>query len=161
MSLIYHTPLSPEQQRAAGLPEPQPLAMADRVRFSELDILKHVNNAAYMGWFEKLRVRYSQERGISTYGGGSNPRIVVRSGEIHYRQEMVMDEDYIATCRCAAFRNTSYTLNQQIWSGGTLRASFDCVLVLLEPDGSGRRPLPDDLRARFMDLDGARNDADG
>ncbi|MEQ6248005.1 thioesterase family protein [Sulfitobacter sp. HNIBRBA3233] len=157
MTIPYHTPLSADQQRSLGIETPQPLAMADRVRFSELDTLNHVNNSRYMEWFERMRVRYSQECGISTYGGeGAAPRIVIRSGEIHYRQEMVMDEDYVATCGCTAFRNTSYTLRQEIWSGGTIRCTFDCVLVLLYPDGSGRRmPIPDAVRERFVAVDGA------
>ncbi|GLQ26642.1 acyl-CoA thioesterase [Sulfitobacter pacificus] len=156
MTLLYHTPLTPAQQVVAGIDPVQPLAVADRVRFSELDVLNHVNNTVYLEWFERLRVRYSQEWGISNYGaGGVNPRIVIRSGNIHYRQEMRMDEDYIATCRCSAFRTNSYTLAQQIWSAGTLRATFDCVLVLLQPDGSGRFAIPDAIRARFIAVDGA------
>lgn len=156
MTLVYHTPLSADAQRRFGLPDPQPLAMADQVRFSELDVLNHVNNAVYMTWFERLRVRYTQDWGISRYDGGAdNPRIVIRSGTIHYRQEMRHDEDYVVTCRCAAFRTSSYTLAQQLWAGGTLRATFDCVLVNLTPDGAAKRPVPKAVRDRFLSVDGA------
>ncbi|WP_299030276.1 thioesterase family protein [uncultured Sulfitobacter sp.] len=156
MTLPYHVPLSADQQRAFGIPQPQPLAIADRVRFSELDVLNHVNNVAYLEWFERLRIRYSQEWGISRYDGDADaPRIVIRSGEIRYHAEVRMDEDYVATCGCTAFRNTSYTLQQQIWAGGTLRATFDCILVTLERDGTTRRRLPDWLRTRFTQIDGA------
>ncbi|MDW4497828.1 acyl-CoA thioesterase [Sulfitobacter sp. D35] len=157
MDLRYHTPLSPEDQRALGIDPVAPLAMADQVRFSELDALQHVNNAVYMEWFERLRVRYVQECGLSRYrDDGSDPRIVIRSGTIHYRQEMLMDETYVVTCACAAFRNTSFTLAQRLWSGGTLRATFDCVIVLLEHDGSARFALPEALKTRFREIDGAR-----
>lgn len=159
MALVYNTPLSAAQQAVAGLDPVQPLAMADRVRFSELDVLNHVNNTVYMEWFERLRVRYSQDWGISNYAvGAGNPRIVIRSGTIHYRQEMRMDEDYVVTCACAGFRTSSYTLAQQVWAGGTLRATFDCVMVSLEPDGSGKRALPQALRARFESVDKARKE---
>ena len=77
MTLPYHSPLDDETQLAFGLPKPQPLAMADQVRFSELDVLNHVNNAVYMQWFERVRVRYTQLWGISRYlGHGDGPRIV-------------------------------------------------------------------------------------
>lgn len=155
MNLPYHTPLDAAQQTTFGIETPQPLAMADQVRFSELDILKHVNNAVYMAWFERLRIRYTQDWGLSQYDRADDPRIVIRSGTIHYRQEMRMDESYVVTCGCTAFRNTSFTLAQQIWAAGTLRATFDCVLVLLMPDGSGRYPIPDALRQRFIQVDGA------
>ena len=156
MSQLYHIPLDASAQRAFGLNDPAPLGMADQVRFSELDVLNHVNNAVYMQWFERVRVRYTQLWGISRYmGTGDGPRIVIRSGTIHYKQEMLMDEDYLVTCGCSAFRNTSFTMQQELWSGGTQRATFDCVLVLLKRDGSGRYPIPDDVKHRFVTVDGA------
>lgn len=152
----YHTPLTASQQAALGITPPQPLALADRVRFSELDVLNHVNNAVYMEWFERLRIRYIMDWGLSGFDRADDPRIVLRSGEIHYRQEMRMDEDYVVTCGCTAWRNTSFSLLQQVWSGGTLRTSFDCVIVLLTPDGSGRLPIPEPVRERFAQVDVAR-----
>ena len=140
----------------AGIDTPQPLAMADQVRFSELDTLNHVNNAVYMEWFERLRIRYVQDWGLSGYDRESDPRIVIRSGQIHYRQEMRMDENYIVTCACTAYRKTSFSQAQQLWSGGIKRATFDCVLVLLTPDGSGRYPIPDAVKTRFDTIDQAR-----
>lgn len=160
MTLVYHTPLSPAQQVVAGVDPVQPLAMADRVRFSELDVLNHVNNAVYMEWFERLRVRYSQDWGVSDYSDhkpdSDNPRIVIMSGTIRYLREMRMDEDYVVTCACTGFRTASYALGQQLWAGGTLRATFDCVMVHLEADGSGKRPLSDTLITRFRTVDGAQ-----
>lgn len=64
MTLLYHTSLDAATQTALGITPPAPLAMADRVRFSELDALNHVNNAVYMSWFERLRVRYTQDWGV-------------------------------------------------------------------------------------------------
>jgi acyl-CoA thioester hydrolase len=156
MTLPYHMPLPVDVQTDLGIDPPAPLAMADKVRFAELDVLRHVNNAVYFQWFESVRVRYTQFCGLSRYmGKGEGPRIVLRSGTIHYKQEMLLDEDYVVTCRCTAFRTTSFTMHQQLWSGGTHRATFDCVLVLLQPDGSGRYPIPEGLRQHFSEVDGA------
>ncbi|KIN65096.1 Thioesterase-like protein [Sulfitobacter noctilucicola] len=156
MSLVYLTPLSPSQQAVEGIDPVQPLAIADRVRYSELDVLNHVNNKVYMEWFERLRVLYGQAWGITNLGNdGRTPRTVIRSGSIHFREEIKMDSDYIATCRCTAFRTTSYTLAQQIWSGGTLRATFDCVMVLLDAQSPTKVPIPQAMRDRFEIIDGA------
>lgn len=160
MGLQYHTPLDTDTQLDLGINPPQPLAMADQVRFSELDALNHVNNAVYMTWFERLRVKYTQLWGLSRYTGeGNGPRIVIRSGTIHYREEMLMDENYVVTCRCSAFRNTSFTLEQQICADGRVRATLACVLVLLKQDGSGRFPIPPEVKDRFLSVDRARNEA--
>lgn len=156
MTLRYHTPLNAQEQAAFGIDPPAPLAMADRVRFGELDVLNHVNNAVYMQWFESVRVNYLSLFAETTYAeAGSKPRIVIRSATVHYREEMRLGESYVVTCACTAFRNTSLTMQQQIWSDARLRATLDVVLVLLNPDGSGRYPIPQALRRHFIDVDGA------
>lgn len=159
MKLRYHTPLTAEEQIAHGLADPQPLALADRVRFSELDNQNHVNNKAYHEWFEVARTEYLRRLCIPCYGDQPAPRIALRSATIRYVKEMLAGEDYIATARVSAFRTTSYTVEQQIWSGD-LRATLSAVVVTLRPDGSGDRyPLPKALLDRFVTQDGARRDA--
>lgn len=159
MTLTYHTPLSAQDQRDLGIDPPAPLALADKVRFSELDVLNHVNNAVYFEWFERVRVLYTQYFGLSrNLGSGTGPRIVIRSGTIRYQQEMLLHEDYVVTCGCTAYRNTSFTMHQEVWAGGTKRATFDCVLVLLQPDGSGRYPIPEHIKEHFRDVDGAQHE---
>lgn len=159
MTLRYHSALTPDEQRSFGLSAPQPLAMADKVRFAELDVLRHVNNKAYMTWFETLRVAYGDLFTLRLYPADAPlPRVVIRSGEVRYFEEMVMGEDYVTTAGVTAFRKTSYSIHQELWSGGRLRATFDCVIVTLYPDGSGRYPLPQAVRDHFERVDGATSE---
>ncbi|GAA6197051.1 hypothetical protein NBRC116598_24950 [Pseudophaeobacter arcticus] len=154
MDLRFLTPLSADEQRAQGLDQPKPMALADRVRFSELDILRHVNNKAYLGWFETARVTYFDRFCAKHFEGRPAPRTVLRNANVHYMREMVLDEPYITTARCVSFRNSSYVMEQQIWSDG-LRATLEAVMVLRSPDGSAGYPLPDSLKQQFVNLDGA------
>jgi acyl-CoA thioester hydrolase len=154
MRIPFHTPLTPEQQAVFGIDVPQPLALADRVRFAELDPLNHVNNKSYMTWFETLRVEYFYRYCRPLYGNLAMPRLVLRNADIRFLREMTIGETYVATARVSAFRSTSYTMEQQLWSGD-LRATLRGVMVMLRPDGSGRYPLPDAVCARFLDVDGA------
>jgi acyl-CoA thioester hydrolase len=155
MELRYLTPLSAEEQIACGLETPQPLALADRVRYSELDVLNHVNNKAYMEWFETLRTEHFFRLCAPFYAGLPQPRTVLRNADIHYVAEMIAGESYVATARIVEFRNTSYTIDQMIWSGG-LRTQMRGVMVMLHPDGSGRYPLPDGLKRYFAEHEGAK-----
>lgn len=154
MDIRFHTPLTAQEQRAFGIDTPQPLALADKVRFAELDPLNHVNNKAYVEWFETLRVTYFDTLCAQCYAGMDAPRLVIRSANIHYIREMVMDEVYVTTARVSGFRNTSFTIQQQLWSGD-LRATLTGVMVMLCPDGTGRYPLPQSLRDLFVERDGA------
>ncbi|MHA6261950.1 acyl-CoA thioesterase [Arenibacterium sp. CAU 1754] len=157
MELRYHTPLSAEEQTAQGLDTPQPLAMADKVRYAELDVNNHVNNKAYVAWFESLRVSYFDLFLDPHYPGTQRPRTVVHSLNVRFIREMLRDESYIATARISAFRNSSFTMEQQLWSGGQLRATANVVMVMLERDRSGRAALPDDVRQCLMSRDGAED----
>ncbi|GAA6202298.1 acyl-CoA thioesterase [Aquicoccus sp. SU-CL01552] len=159
MDLRYLTPLTPEEQLAHGLATPQPLAMADRVRFSELDNQNHVNNKAYMDWFERVRIEHLDRVIVPHYAPGPAPRVALHSANIRYRKEMLAGEPYIATAGVVAFRSSSFTLEQQVWSND-LRATLNAVMVMLRPDGSGARyPLPETLREYFETQEGARRDA--
>lgn len=154
MDIRFHTPLTAKEQLNFGLDAPQPLALADKVRFAELDPLNHVNNKAYIEWFETLRVSYFDNLCAFCYDGIEAPRLVIRSANIHYVREMVMGEVYVTTARVSGFRNTSFTIEQQLWSGD-LRATLTGVMVTLRSDGSGRYPLPQTLREVFIKRDGA------
>ena len=160
MDLRYLTPLTAEEQRAHGVDQPQAMAMADRVRYSELDVLNHVNNKAYVEWFETLRTEHFFRLCARFYRDMPAPRTVLRNANIHYIKEMVAGQSYIATARVSSYRNTSYTVEQQIWSGGddgdyTLCTGMSGIMVMLYPDGSGRYPLPAALTRYFRDVEGA------
>lgn len=156
--LPYLIPLGPDDLRAAGIPEPWAFGMADRVRFAELDALNHVNNAAYLSWFEALRVHYASAYDVSQYRP-EDPRIVIRDVSVRYHAEMFLGETYIVTARTARYRRTSYTMEYAVFSG-SLRATGTAVVVLLDPaGGKDRVPIPDHVLAAFRDRDGAVSDA--
>ena len=158
MTLSYLSPLSAEDQLALGLDHAQPMAIADRVRHTEIDILNHVNNRAYLDWGERLRVLYFDHLVWPVLGDVPRPRTVVHSLSVRFVEEILPGADYVATARISAFRNSSYTMDQQVWSGGRLRARMEVVMVMLAPEGVGKVDLPEELRAVLVQRDGARDD---
>ena len=67
MQVPFVTPLGRAEIAAAGVPGDWVYGYADRVRFAEIDRLNHVNNLAYLQWFEVLRVRYFVAMGLTKY----------------------------------------------------------------------------------------------
>ena len=153
ITLPYLTPLAPDAARAFGVPEGWPLALADRVRFAEIDALNHVNHTAYLRWFESLRVRYVRDWGISPYDG-SGPLIVLKSLTMEYRREMFLGEDYVVTARTTSFRRASLEMAYAAYAPD-LRAEGTAVIVLLARDGSGKHPLSAAQISRLVEVDGA------
>ena len=129
---------------------------ADRVRFHELDALAHVNNNAFLRWFETARVLYMLDYGVSGFSRGpDDPQLVVRRQVADYLAPMFHDESYIVTARTRLVKASSFVMEYAVHSGGSLRATGEAVMVSLEPDGLTRRPHKPDAIKAMKERDGA------
>ena len=133
-----------------------PYGYADQVRFYELDALNHVNNVAFLRWFETLRVRYVQDYALTSYSHGAHdPQLVVRHQSADYLAPIVQNEIYIVTARTRLIKPSSFVMDYAVHSGGTLRATGDAVVVSLTQDGRARRAHNAEAVARMIERDGA------
>jgi acyl-CoA thioester hydrolase len=149
----FLTPLGAEDLRAENIPEPWGYGMADRVRFGEIDVLGHVNNAAYLRWFENLRIHYFRDYKVHDYQG-TPPKIVLRNISLDFKAEVKMNDPYILTGRTVEFRNSSFTMHYGVYVRGLLTTTGTAVIVSLNHDNS-KRPLGNELRERFIARDHA------
>lgn len=153
MTLPYLTPLDAAQLRGVDIPAPWSYGFADRVRFGEIDVLAHVNNAAYLRWFENLRIHYFRDYGVHDYTGTA-PKIVLRNIGLDFKAEVKLNDTYILTGRTVEMRESSFTMHYGVWVAGRLTTTGHAVIVMLNADNT-KRPLPDTLRATFAARDGA------
>lgn len=129
---------------------------ADRVRFYELDALNHVNNTAFLRWFETARVSYMQDYGLSGYTHGpDDPQLVVRHQSADYFAPMHQNESYIVAARTTLIKLSSFIMEYAVFSGGAMRARGEAVMVSLEQDGSTRRVHKPEAVRRMVERDGA------
>lgn len=151
----YLTPLETDDLRALGIGPPWTYGIADRVRFGELDALNHVNHTAYLRWFESFRLPYLADREVTRYGPG-DARLVLRQAACDYLAEMKLGEDYVVTGRIDGLRTSSFTMAYACHRlrDGTVTATGSAVVVLLDPGGGGKVPIPDRARAAIRSKDG-------
>ncbi|SFJ59796.1 acyl-CoA thioesterase [Jannaschia pohangensis] len=156
MTFPLLTPLDTPTLRTAGVPAPFAFGQADRVKFHELDVLDHVNNARYLSWFETFRIAYLRAYGISDYAKSEGrPVLVLKSVAVDFKAPLHLEDVYIVTGRTRAYRRTSWTMDYAVYSDGTLCATSQAVIVLMEDDFVTRRPLPQSYIDVFRDRDGA------
>lgn len=152
----YLTPLDAETLRDEGIPAPWTYGIKDRVRFGEIDAVNHVNNTAYLRWFEQFRTRYLRDYGISDYGPDA-PVLVLRQVQVDYLAELKFNDDYIVVGRSAEMRRSSWTMEYAVYAGGSLRTTSRAVIVMLDPQAGGKMAIPktvrSTLRARDNTLD--------
>ena len=134
----YLTQLDAATLSAAGA-EGWHYGYADKVRFYELDALNHVNNVAFLRWFETIRVAYVQDYGLTSYAE-DDPQIVVRHQSADYLAPMFQNETYVVVARTKLLKPTSLIMEYAVYSDGKPRATGDAVIISLNTNGIGRRP---------------------
>lgn len=154
MSLPALVALDAAALRGQGIPAPWAFGMADRVRFSEIDALNHVNHTACLRWFESLRVHYLSAYGITRYAP-QDPRVVLREITCRYDGPLFLNDSYIVTARCARLRQNSFTKEYAVWVDGAARITGRAVVVLIDASGRVKQPLSAAMRQSLIARDGA------
>ena len=135
----YRTPLSAENMAQLGLPD-WPFGVMDKVRFSEIDALNHVNNAVYASWLEFTRIAYIMEYGLSSmHRQPPDPEIVVRRQVVDYLKPVFNGEVYTVAMRTTRIKHSSLVMDYGIYVGTELRAAAETVIVGLTLDGTARQ----------------------
>jgi acyl-CoA thioester hydrolase len=118
------------------------------IRWNDLDVYGHVNNAVYLTYLEEVRDEWlgavlGDPAEIWNY-------VLVRVA-IDYRRELALSDDVvIATCRLASIGTSSVRSEERILTrGGELAAQAESVLVARDRDRGRSRALTDAERAAF------------
>jgi acyl-CoA thioester hydrolase len=106
------------------------------MRWSDMDAYQHINNVAFLGYFEMARVNLFFEHPTHDEKTGMRRGLVVHSHDIHYKRSVVYDAEplevqvWISGVRSASFR-CHYELfdhGQLAVTGGTVLVPFDFAL---------------------------------
>jgi len=116
------------------------------IRWADLDVYGHVNNAVYLTYLEEVRDEWlarvhDDPSAIMSY--------VLARAAIDFRRELTLaDGTIVARCSLARFGTSSVTTREEILSSnGELAAEAEAVLVARDPESGRSRPLTDEERA--------------
>jgi acyl-CoA thioester hydrolase len=113
----------------------------ESVRFSELDVLGHVNNAAFATYFENARLAYLGERSFTG--------MILARLEIDFRSPVRLGEEVEIGVRTARVGTKSFDLDYELRAGGRLAAQGRSVLVAYDYERQESVPLSDDWKRRL------------
>ena len=153
---VLQASLNVEDMRNLGLTD-WPFGMRDVVRFSELDPLNHVNNAAYLSWFETARIGYIMEYGLTGMTHTeADPQIVVRRQVVDYLKPILFGETYVIAMRSTRVKPSSIVMEYGVYVSGECRATGETVIVSLTQDGLTRQAWKSEAVQRIVERDGAK-----
>jgi acyl-CoA thioester hydrolase len=110
------------------------------IRWNDLDVYGHVNNAIYLTYLEEARDEWLS---VSLGDPVQIWNWVLVHVEIDYRRELALADDVVvATCRLDRIGGSSVTTLEQVrTSTGELAAEAKAVLVARDRDTGRSRPL--------------------
>jgi acyl-CoA thioester hydrolase len=114
------------------------------IRWRDLDMLGHLNQAVYHELLEEARGALLASLGDV----GAFPFVLARV-ELDYRSEVRHDHGYVdAVARVAAVRRTSITAEHEVrLPDGTVAAVGSCVMVAWDPQARAAREISAGERA--------------
>lgn len=126
--------------------------MSDRVlktkiqlRYGDLDTLGHVNNAAYLTYFELGRVLFFRKH-LKAFDA-RNVSFVIARAELDFRKSITMDDSVILETLLESVGNTSFTFAHRLVSedGNTVFSTGKIIAVSID---SNRKPVrvPEEIR---------------
>ena len=138
---------APIRAEAEPLLDDFPYRLSDNVRFADLDINQHVNNASYASYFETSRVMLMKDRanGLQPEGLGW---VMVRL-DINFRAELYWPGTIELGLGVAKIGRTSVSFDQVVFSEGRCVASARAVNVLVDQATRKPAPLTDEIKANF------------
>ena len=139
-----------ETNRSAAVPvlADFPHRLSDNVRFADLDINQHVNNAVYSSYFESSRVLLVKDKTNGLMPDGLS-WVLVRL-DIHFRAELHWPGTIDLGLGVARLGRTSCSFAQAVFSNGRCVASATSTTVLVGAQSRKPTPLPQDVIARFQ-----------
>jgi acyl-CoA thioester hydrolase len=121
----------------------------ERVRFGDLDAMRHLNNVVFLRYFETARIAYLRE--IVPSHDPANPEgdafgLIFAECHINYRSPVVFDESVDVKCSIGNVKRSSFRVEFDMRVGARLVAEGYGVLVGFDYASQQAAQLPDALR---------------
>jgi acyl-CoA thioester hydrolase len=122
----------------------------ERVRFGDLDAMRHVNNAVYLRYFETARIAYLG--GLLVHDpvaeAGTGFGLIFAECHINYRSPVNFDEDLDIALTISDVRRSSFRVDFEMRVGERLCAEGYGVMVGFDYSEERAAALPEEIRRR-------------
>ena len=122
----------------------------ERVRFGDLDAMRHLNNVVFLRYFETARIAYMRELWPAHNPGSPEQGdfgLIFAECHIGYRSPVHFDEEVAIHCSVRAVKRSSFQVAFEMRVDERLAAEGYGVLVGFDYTQQRARPIPDDVRA--------------
>ncbi len=124
-----------------------------QIRFSDIDLMGHVNNAIYLNYFESARMQclVSLLGKWDWYGNG----IILKTNEIEYHAPVFLEDKASVSVFLEHLGQKSFTLGYALHVNGEVKTKGRSVLVSYNFKENHTQELHPDFRAALLALPAA------
>ncbi len=128
---------------------PSDFVHRERVRFGDLDAMRHLNNVVFLRYFESARIAYLRE--LAPGHDPSSPEsgtfgFIFAECHINYRSPVHFDEEVEVRCSIGEVRRSAFQVNFTMVVDERVAAEGYGWLVGYEYEAQRSARLPDTLR---------------
>ena len=125
------------------------------VRYRDLDLQGHVNNAVYLSYLESARLGYYQQAGIWQPNAGKNTGMVVARIEIDYLTPIFLGQHLQVRLAVSRIGTKSLTFEFQFDDspGGVVCARGKSIMVTYDSDKGESIPVPEEWREKINNFE--------
>jgi acyl-CoA thioester hydrolase len=116
-----------------------------QVRFTDLDVLGHVNNNIYLSYFEMARVHYFREL-LGENWDWKKHTVVLAKNEVEYFKPVLLHHNPEVVMFTEHIGNKSFTLSYELKVNGIVFATGKSVVVSFDGEEHQSVPIHDKMR---------------
>ena len=128
---------------------PGPYVHRERVRFGDLDAMRHLNNVVFLRYFETARIAFLRDL-FPTHDPAhpetSRTGLIFAECHINYRSPVHFDEEVAIECTVGEIRRSAFQMRFTMTVDDRLVADGYGWLVGFDYETQGSTRLPDPLR---------------
>jgi len=125
-----------------------------QIRFNDVDILGHVNNAVYQHYYDFARIQYLKKV-LGDSINWANQTLVLASIKVDFFSPISIDDEILVETRVEMLGNKSIAMKQKLIDVKTreVRSSNRAVLVGYDAEKKITFELPDEWNNKFVSFE--------
>jgi len=138
------------------MPEKFKHSMRPEIRFVDVDVFGHVNNAHYLTYFEQARVKYFDDI-VGWKYDWSKQGIILARVEINYVLPVLFRDEAVIMTRCSRIGNKSFDLEYRMIKSENgkevLLADGMTVMVAFDYITNQSIPIPEEWKKLLLEYE--------
>ena len=137
--------------------EAYPVVIETPVAWGEMDALRHVNNIVYFRYFESARIAYFERVGFWAYMDETGVGPILASTQCKFILPVTYPDTVSVGARVSEVTDDRFLMRYAVVSHNHARlaAEGEGLIVSYDYRALTKAPLPEEIKRRIRDLEGA------